>query len=125
MILLLWITWMVNHLDQVVGPDGNYNFGCYTSSKISSYTIKVNQGLCEEPCIHPTQNDLQTYLAEVIHPMQVNIQFNILAWWKLNEAKYPIVAKMAHDIPVVSITTIAFEVAFRTIGSVLIIIEVQ
>ncbi|GJU62737.1 zinc finger BED domain-containing protein RICESLEEPER 2 [Tanacetum coccineum] len=45
--------------------------------------------------------------------------FDILLWWKLNSPRFPIISKMAKDILLIQISTIAFESAFSTSGRVL------
>ena len=40
--------------------------------------------------------------------------FDILRWWKSNGLKYPILQRIARDILVIPVTTIALEFAFST-----------
>lgn len=46
------------------------------------------------------KSDLDMYLDEAVHPSKEgpDESFNILAWWKFNAAKYPVLSMMAHDI---------------------------
>jgi hypothetical protein len=45
--------------------------------------------------------------------------FDILLWWKVNAPKYPILAEIARDILVISISTVAFESTFSNEGHIL------
>ena len=38
--------------------------------------------------------------------------FNILKYWTINSSRFPILSRMIHDVLAVSISTIAFELAF-------------
>jgi hypothetical protein len=48
-----------------------------------------------------------------------NAKFDILNWWKVNSSKFPILAKIARDVLVIPITTVALESAFSIGGRVL------
>ena len=43
-------------------------------------------------------------------------QFDILSWWKNNQGKYPILAKIARDFLAIPVSTVASESAFSTGG---------
>ncbi|XP_074278339.1 zinc finger BED domain-containing protein RICESLEEPER 2-like [Silene latifolia] len=43
----------------------------------------------------------------------------ILTWWKLNEPRFPILARMARDVLAIPISTVALESAFSTGGRTL------
>ena len=45
--------------------------------------------------------------------------FNILAWWKYNTNKYSILSRLARDVLVVPVSTVASESAFSTGGRIL------
>ena len=45
--------------------------------------------------------------------------FGILAWWKSNGLKYPTLQRIARNILVISVTTVASEAAFSTNGRLL------
>lgn len=67
------------------------------------------------------KTELEFYLEEKLYPSQ-NVQednFNILDWWKVNSSKYPIMARMAHDILAIPVSSVASESAFSTGGRVL------
>ena len=44
--------------------------------------------------------------------------FNILAYWKNNTDKYPILAQIARDMMTIQVSTVAFESAFSGAGRV-------
>lgn len=46
-------------------------------------------------------------------------KFDILAWWKLNEPRFPILSKVVRDILAILISTIASESSFSIEGRVL------
>ena len=45
--------------------------------------------------------------------------FDILKWWKVNQCRYTVLAKMARDILAIPVSTVASESAFSTGGRVL------
>lgn len=68
---------------------------------------------------HPQRNksELDKYLEE---PLENDCEnFNILSWWKDNQRRFPILAKMARDVLAIPVTTVASESAFSTGGRVL------
>lgn len=62
------------------------------------------------------KTELDTYLYEDIVEDE---QVDVLMWWKVNSSRLPILAKMARDILVVPIATVASVSVFSTGGSVL------
>ncbi|KAA0058814.1 zinc finger BED domain-containing protein RICESLEEPER 3-like [Cucumis melo var. makuwa] len=63
------------------------------------------------------RNDVDRYLSDPCE--ELNDQFDVLTWWKLNAVKYPILSKIAQDIFAVSVSTVASESAFSTGGRIL------
>ncbi|XP_020964317.1 zinc finger BED domain-containing protein RICESLEEPER 1-like [Arachis ipaensis] len=55
------------------------------------------------------------YLEEEIHPPN-DPNFNVLKWWKNNQMKFKVLAKIAKDIYAIPVSTIASESAFSTSG---------
>ena len=51
------------------------------------------------------KSELEKYLEEFVLPR--SIDFDILAWWKINRIKYPILNSIARDILAIPITTLA------------------
>ncbi|KAM0870723.1 hypothetical protein ACQ4PT_039831 [Festuca glaucescens] len=63
------------------------------------------------------KSELDKYLAEDCEdPYQ---KLDVLAWWKLNASRFPIVARLAHDVLAIPISTVASESAFGTSGRIL------
>lgn len=67
------------------------------------------------------ETDLEMYLEEAIHPMTIGLDenFDILAWWKCNVPKYPIVAQMARDILGIPVSATTSEAEYDIGGRVL------
>jgi hypothetical protein len=64
-----------------------------------------------------SKSELDRYLMEDVEKMNVN--FDILNWWKVNSTKFPVLAQIARDVLAILITTVASESAFSTGGRVL------
>ena len=62
-------------------------------------------------------NELQRYLEEDFHPCTQD--FDILKWWAVNSARYPILGSIARDVLDVPASTVASESAFSTCGRVI------
>ena len=56
----------------------------------------------------PTRTDLERYLDDPLFRSSIK-DFDILDWWKVHEAQYPLLARMARDILAVPATTVASE----------------
>ncbi|KAL1148125.1 hypothetical protein V6Z11_A10G103600 [Gossypium hirsutum] len=59
-------------------------------------------------------SELDKYLAEANEDFVED--FDILLWWKVNSPRFPILSKMARDVLVIPISTVASESAFNTRG---------
>ena len=64
-----------------------------------------------------SKSEFDRYLMEDVEKASVN--FDILNWWKVNLTKFQILAKIAQDVLVIPITTVASESGFSTGGRVL------
>ncbi|KAK3204443.1 hypothetical protein Dsin_018489 [Dipteronia sinensis] len=72
---------------------------------------------------NPTsRSELDAYLEENILPN--TLDFDILTWWKANGSKYPILARVARDVLVIPVSTVASKPAFSTGGRVVVRIAV-
>lgn len=45
--------------------------------------------------------------------------FDILMWWNVNSAKYPVLSQIERDVSAIPLTTVASESAFSTGGHVI------
>ncbi|CAI9297092.1 unnamed protein product [Lactuca saligna] len=59
-------------------------------------------------------SELDNYLKEKLLPK--DMELDLLAWWKTNGIKYPTLQRIAKDILVVPVSTVASELAFSTSG---------
>lgn len=62
----------------------------------------------------PAKSELDRYLEEDTLPRTDD--FDVLAWWKSNGLKYPILMMIARDILAIPVSTVASESAFSTSG---------
>ena len=60
--------------------------------------------------LEPTKSELEEYLSEKI--IAPSSKFDVLAWWKGNASKFPILSKMACDVLSIPISTVASESTF-------------
>lgn len=60
------------------------------------------------------KTDLQQYLDKDPVGASLDDECDILAWWKANGPKYPVLARLARDILVIPISTVPSESAFST-----------
>lgn len=65
-------------------------------------------------------SELDLYLSTQVERRQVGkATYDVLAWWKLNEPRFPILAAMARDVLAVPMSTVASESLFSTCGRIL------
>ncbi|GJR89238.1 zinc finger BED domain-containing protein RICESLEEPER 2-like protein [Tanacetum coccineum] len=62
-----------------------------------------------------TISELDKYLGESVEEFDSNVKFDILAWWKVNIPRFPIVSLMARDLLAIPVSTVAFESVFSTV----------
>ncbi|KAJ1700859.1 hypothetical protein LUZ63_000638 [Rhynchospora breviuscula] len=67
----------------------------------------------------PQKSELDDYLGQGLDEAEVDVEFDILTWWKLKAPKYPILSQLTRDILAVPISTVASESAFSIGGRVL------
>ena len=72
------------------------------------------------------KTNLDIYLEEDVfifekdgNGVDIDPEFETLAWWKANNLKYCILSKMAHDILVVPMSSVVSEFAFSAGGRVI------
>jgi hypothetical protein len=64
-----------------------------------------------------SKSEIDQYYLEDVEKRSPN--FDILNWWKVNSAKFPILSKIARDVLAIPVTIVASESAFSTGGRVL------
>ena len=64
-----------------------------------------------------SKSDLNRYLEDPL--VKRTPDFDVLQWWKMNNGKYPILAKMAKDLLAIPMTTVVSKSAFSTGGRTL------
>lgn len=87
---------------------------CSTSTVFSSAS-EYQQYLKSQNVNHPSKSDLRKYLEDPVEQIPAE-KFDVLQWWRLNEMKYPVVAKMAKDVLTIPITTVSSESSFSSGG---------
>jgi hAT family C-terminal dimerisation region len=73
--------------------------------------------LMEEESVE-SKSEVAKYLAEPCDSGDDKC-FDILAWWKVNASRYPILSLMAKDVLAMSVSTVPSESAFSTGGRIL------
>ena len=81
---------------------------------IASQYKAFKQGKQHVECV----DEVAKYLMENIEG-ENDKTFNILAWWKYNTNKYSILSRLARDVLVVPVSTVASELAFSMRGRIL------
>ena len=93
-----------------------------SGTKLVTQEVDVLEGLYDfidsAGQLEPQKNDLEVYLEEACVKCS-NSEFDILDWWKMASLKYKVVSRMARDIFMIPITTVASESAFSAGGRVL------
>ncbi|CAM8923915.1 unnamed protein product [Rhodiola kirilowii] len=62
-------------------------------------------------------NELQSYLDE--QRLDRKMELDVLGWWKKEEFRYPILSRLAGDMLMIPVSTVASESAFSIAGRVL------
>ncbi|KAK9221894.1 hypothetical protein WN944_010325 [Citrus x changshan-huyou] len=81
-----------------------------------SKAVAVSEGSPE------LSNELDLYLmekTEKIAKSNLGTKFDILLWWRVNSANYPILSSIARDVLAIPVFTVASESAFSTGGRIL------
>ncbi|KAJ3697616.1 hypothetical protein LUZ61_001321 [Rhynchospora tenuis] len=88
-------------------------------SDISDTRAGLKSFLSGKRSVDPTKTELEEYLSDALDGTSLDVDFDILAWWKLKAPKYPIMARLTRDILAVPISTVASESTFSTAGRTL------
>jgi hypothetical protein len=77
------------------------------------YEDKVNRG---------EENELDKYMAEKpcrwVDPNGSGAEFDILSWWKTNQATYHVLSRLAREVLAVQVSTVALESTFSCSGRI-------
>ncbi|KAG2712806.1 hypothetical protein I3760_04G143400 [Carya illinoinensis] len=85
------------------------------SDSQQSFWIEYEQEIIESNLMN--KSEIDQYLEHGCEARAPN--FDILDWWKINEVKYPILAKVAQDVMAIPVSTVSSESAFSAEGRVL------
>ncbi|XP_049937096.1 uncharacterized protein LOC126410675 [Nymphaea colorata] len=83
---------------------------------VSRYGFKAYVNFVSPVVVHI---GLEKYLLDPMKEISPTVEFNILSWWKANESKYKILARMARDVLAIPVSTVASESAFTTSGRII------
>nr|GEV83689.1 hypothetical protein [Tanacetum cinerariifolium] len=93
----------------------------YSGDELKANIEKVEVALSElyqeykNESVQPQKSELDNYLEEGVYICDDNSKgFDVLAWWRANSLRYRILSRMARDILVIPITTVASEATFST-----------
>ncbi|KAG6493565.1 hypothetical protein ZIOFF_048557 [Zingiber officinale] len=91
---------------------------CKTSRITLSDTQRgLDRYLKETSSGHPARSDLDMYLEEAVRPSKGSEDnFDILAWWKYNAAKYPVLSMIGRDIMGIPISVVPLDSEARTLN---------
>jgi len=82
----------------------------------------IEEFLYEDEVNRSEVSELDVYMAEKpfrwVDPSGSGAAFDILSWWKTNQAKYPILSRLARDVLAVQVSTVASESAFSCSGRI-------
>ena len=111
--------------DSIVAAFSNV-FGGDVGPKVATGTSRFLVHARSTEIIRPLKTDLDIYLEEDVFILEkdgngvdINPEFEALAWWKANNLKYRILSKMALDILVVPMSNVALEFDFSACGRVI------
>ncbi|GJZ42502.1 zinc finger BED domain-containing protein RICESLEEPER 2-like protein [Tanacetum coccineum] len=65
------------------------------------------------------KSELKMYLDEGLLEGHWRMKFNALEWWNIHQLKYPVLLKMARDVLVIPVSTVASEATFSAGGRVI------
>jgi hypothetical protein len=69
------------------------------------------------PASGGNKSEFEKYLGEDTE--LEDTKFDILAWWKVNSSRFPVLAQLARDVLAVQISTVSLESVFSTTGRIL------
>ncbi|XP_042944041.1 zinc finger BED domain-containing protein RICESLEEPER 2-like isoform X2 [Carya illinoinensis] len=96
-------------------PPSSVDPSMIDSDSQQSFWVEYEQEIIESSLRN--KSEIDQYLE---HGCEARVpNFDILDWWKINEIKYPILARVARDVMAIPVSTISSESAFSAGGRVL------
>ena len=89
------------------------------SSSLFATRLGLEKFIYESNSSRHSKSELEIYLEDPSSPGIGNSSFDILAWWRVNGPKYPIISRMARDILSVPLSTVASESIFSSAKRIL------
>ncbi|KAJ1700845.1 hypothetical protein LUZ63_000624 [Rhynchospora breviuscula] len=93
--------------------------GASSSATVSDIRAGLKSFMAEKRTTEPVKSELEQYLTEPLDDTALEVEFDILAWWKLKAPKYPVLSRLTRDILAVPASTVASESTFSTSGRAL------
>ena len=90
-----------------------------SSSSLLATRLGLERFIYESNSSRHSKSELEIYLEDPSSPGIGNSSFDILAWWRVNGPKYPIISRMARDILSVPLSTVASESIFSSAKRIL------
>ncbi|CAI0388952.1 unnamed protein product [Linum tenue] len=100
--------------EQVNNDKGNVEAA---ASSQTSFALTFDTYASQKKRKQPERSELDAYLDKDI--VRNGADLDVLAWWKSNMGKYPILHKVARDFLCIPVSTVASESAFSTSGRVI------
>ncbi|RLM65821.1 hypothetical protein C2845_PM16G00740 [Panicum miliaceum] len=88
-------------------------------SSLFATRLGLEKFIYESNSSRHSKSELEIYLEDPSSPGIGNSSFDILAWWRVNGPKYPIISRMARDILSVPLSTVASESTFSSAKRIL------
>ncbi|KAK9213724.1 hypothetical protein WN944_005709 [Citrus x changshan-huyou] len=97
-------------------------FGCDDDVMIEDPFSEFSKAAVVSEGSPELSNELDLYLmekTEKIAESNLGTKFDILLWWRVNSANYPILSSIARDVLAIPVSTVASESTFSTGGRIL------
>ena len=104
-----------------IGGESSSNSTVQSSNPSQSWWSMMMDFVRQKEVVLAIKSELETYLDEPKHFQRENDEtsFSALQWWKVNNAKYKVLSRMAADILAIPISTVVSESTFSAGGRVI------